>query len=779
MTLTKISKIKNYRIFRDFSWPTELHEFGRFNVIYGWNGAGKTTLSTIMRHLEKQQPVSEGQIEFSFGDRVVNARALGNEPVPNVRVFNRDFVGRAVFETSSAQLPPVYYFGEDSAEKQQRIETLTEELSIQRQLQQEQISNAKQASQALDNYCTEQAKGIRLMLTVAGGGTYNSYDARPFKQQVQQLSTLEVLPARLTTDERDAHMKMRESKALPALQEVAMRFPDLADLRARTEAVLRTSVVSTLLDDLVSDQAVSGWVGQGLVLHQGERLTNICRFCEQPLPPQRVARIEAHFNDEFKRLKQQIRGLLEEVEQAISFEKSLSVPPVEAMYETLKPEYTSALNELRKQSKTLHSALHALQHALIAKQEDPFKQIELTGWLKHVGQGDGFGHAILALLALVADGAPFLASFAGAQALTRLNATIAKHNNLTASFDVSIAEARDALAKDEVLAAYAGWSERSKAVSEAEASRDSARDEAEKIGTEIATLEAEIRQHHRPADELNAELAGYLGRSELKFVAEQNGYRIVRGEHPAMHLSDGERTAIAFMYFLKSLQGADFDIADGIIVIDDPVSSLDANSLFSAFGFMKERTAAAKQLFILTHNFAFFRQVRNWFDSLNKRERKEKPARFFALPPLLRDGQRSAGLGSLDALLTGFESEYHYLFKRVYELTRLAQGNGLEQYYGMPNMARRLLESFLAYRVPGHSGDLYKQLTALTGDVSMKTRVLRFLHTFSHGDAVAQPDHDPCILSETQAVLADVLELIKTNDRPHYEAMVALCAEQA
>ncbi|MDC7718633.1 AAA family ATPase [Vogesella sp. DC21W] len=780
MILSRIGKIKDYRIFRDFNWPADLHDFGQFNVIYGWNGAGKTTLSTILRHLEKRRPIVEGRIDFIFGDRVVNGTNLGTEPVPSVRVFNRDFVGRAVFESNDTHLPPVYYFGEDSVEKQQRIVVLRAQLNEQKTIETNQLSALRLSTQSLENFCTEQAKSIRLMLTVSGGGTYNNYDARSFKQQIQKLIGLATLPERLTEEERDTHLKMRESKALPALQEISVRFPDLVSLRTRTESLLRASVVSTVLDDLAADQAVASWVGEGLALHSGQRSIETCRFCDQPLPAKRITQIEAHFNDEFKRLKQQVSALLNEVEQASAFGNGFSAPPVEALYEALQDEYASALSELQKHSKTLQGALDALKHALLAKLEDPFKQIELSSWLQHVGQGGGLAQFVMALFAFAADGAPFVASFAGAKELKRLNATLAKHNLLTSSFDASVKAARDALAQDEVLAALEGWKEKSWSVAEGESVCDVARQKARELETEIAALEVEIRQHHRPADELNAELAGYLGRSELKLVAEHNGYRIVRNGHPAMHLSDGERTAVAFMYFLKSLQGTDFVLEDGIVVIDDPVSSLDSNSLFSAFGFLKERTASAKQLFILTHNFAFFRQVRNWFDSVNKwgRKRKgEKPARFFSLSPVLLDGQRAAKLETLDPFLTDFESEYHYLFKRVYDLTQLDQGDGLEQYYSMPNMARRLLEAFLAYRVPGYSGDLHKKLQLVAGDTGIKTRVLRFLHTFSHGDAVAQPDHDPSILAETQAVLKDVLQLISQNDQAHYEAMVRLLDE--
>src|SRR5690606_40846036 len=102
-----------------------------------------------------------------------------------------------------------------------------------------------------------------------------------------------------------------------------------------------------------------------------------------------------------------------------------------------------------------------------------------------------------------------------------------------------------------------------------------------------------------------------------------NGYALTRGGQPVSHLSEGERTAIAFLYFLKSLQDKTFDMKNGIVVIDDPVSSLDANALFSAFGYMKERTKEAGQLFIFTHSFAFFRNVKKWFHCLNKhRDRK-------------------------------------------------------------------------------------------------------------------------------------------------------------
>lgn len=44
---------------------------------------------------------------------------------------------------------------------------------------------------------------------------------------------------------------------------------------------------------------------------------------------------------------------------------------------------------------------------------------------------------------------------------------------------------------------------------------------------------------------------------------------------------------MALMYFLKTLKGADLDLPDGVVVIDDPVASLDANSLYNAFAYIQ------------------------------------------------------------------------------------------------------------------------------------------------------------------------------------------------
>ena len=210
------------------------------------------------------------------------------------------------------------------------------------------------------------------------------------------------------------------------------------------------------------------------------------------------------------------------------------------------------------------------------------------------------------------------------------------------------------------------------------------------------------------------------------------------------------------------------------MVLDDPVSSLDANALYLAFGYIRQRTQDAGQLFLLTHNFTLFRQVRNWFHHLpgqRKKDINQRPARFYMLDRVVDADPRRTALQRLDPLLERYESEYHYLFAYVHREAE-APHAGLERAYVLPNIARRLLEMFLAFRRPENAGELWQKLKDIEFDEAKKVRVLRFLHTHSHGDTIGEPEHDPSVLGEARSVLADVMQLIESQDPEHFKAMV-------
>lgn len=776
--ITRLSKAKGYRIFRDFSWPANgLPDFGRFNVIYGWNGTGKTSLSNIFRHAQQKQPLTEGQIEISIDQTRVVGENFSIAALPEIRTFNRDTVSRNIFETPNQQFPPVFYLGEDSVEKQKRIEHLKNELAIHVEAESKAERKRAEKTATLDALCADEARGIKNLLTVAGGGPYNNYNAGNFKTEIQTLASATSSPNVLTDAERQKLLATKESKAMDKLSEPAISFPDLTDLTKRAQAALSRSVVSAVIEDLADNPTVAAWVQSGLSLHKNHGAFDKCQFCNQTLPKQRVQQLEAHFNNEFHRFQAEIDRLIDEVRSAQNFSAALRAPHKEALYPSLREDYEKAASSLKLQANTVSHSLDALLRALQAKRNEPFKNFTLNHFFTSTTSDDKAISGVEGFFQIVIAGTTAISAVIGKTAYEKMRAIIAQHNLFTDSFDVEIKKARWQLAQHELLKALPEWKKRTKAVLAARENAENSREIARQIRDEIATLEVQVLQHRRPAEELNQEVSAYLGRDELQFEVEQNGYRITRGGQPAVHLSEGERTAIAFLYFLKSLQSTDFDLGKGIVVIDDPVSSLDANSLFSAFGFMKQRTSTAGQLFVLTHNFAFFRQVRNWYYNLpgqKKKDSDQQPARFYMLTSKFSDGNRSAVLEALDPFLHQYESEYHYLFKRVHEEAYKPGSPGLESYYAIPNIARRLLESFLAFRIPDKPGELFQKLESIEYDAAKKTRILRFLHTYSHFDQVSEPGHDLSVLSEAPAVLQDVLALIKHCDADHFSSMMEL-----
>lgn len=127
MTLQRISRITNQRVFRDFAWPADLPDFARFNLVYGWNGSGKTTLSSLLRRLETKTDITAGEADFICDGKVLSASSISaTQNVPSVRVFNQDFREANVLATTQ-KLKPIFFLGHDSVDKQQQIEQLTKD----------------------------------------------------------------------------------------------------------------------------------------------------------------------------------------------------------------------------------------------------------------------------------------------------------------------------------------------------------------------------------------------------------------------------------------------------------------------------------------------------------------------------------------------------------------------------------------------------------------------------------------------------------------------------
>ncbi|WP_165482564.1 AAA family ATPase [Legionella bozemanae] len=752
MVIDRINKIKSHRIFREFLWPQNLPNFKEKNLFYGWNGTGKSTLSNLFRSIEKRTVILEGEVEFHISGNKVDGSTLSKlQKLPPVRVFNKDFIADNVF-TSHGAVSPIFFLGEENIEKQKQVEKLKGDLELAKKKAYEKKTEKHQLEKVFDDFKKERSKSIKDLLSSSGGNNlYNNYDKRSFQIKCDELLNLtssEQKEKILGESDLDAQKKKKESSPLDKLPLIKFNYPDTQKLTNQVVALLKKTVVSSVIETLKNDQELSGWVKTGLAKHKKAH-SNDCLFCGQTLPDGRIRELDAHFNDEYNAFIAEIESHCSIVESAIDSLKSCPIPNRLALYDHLKNEFDAHCQDLTNEIYRVNEYLETLLTHLKDKAKKPFQSIE------------GSFDLVTGNVSVIFD----------------LNEVISKHNQETDDFQTAIIAARTAIEESVVVQSLVEYQQKKKAVNIAASDHQLTTDKIAALEKEIYDVEKDIEEHRRPANELNADIRSYLGRDELSFEIQGNGYQINRNGTPATNLSEGEKTAIAFLYFLKSLSDKSFSLKDGIVVIDDPVSSLDSNALFYAFGFMKERTKDAGQLFILTHNHSFFRQVKNWFNHLPNQNKKNvdlKPGRFYMLISNEDGGSRSSYITVLDRLLHEYESEYHYLFSLVFEAANYEKNEDLLKNYHLTNIARRLLEAFLAFRQPSKTGDLRQQLDLIDFDIAKKTRILRFLHTYSHAEQISDPEHDPSILIETKQVLNDLLCLIENEDKRHFDQMKEL-----
>ncbi|MEG2001353.1 MAG: AAA family ATPase, partial [Evtepia sp.] len=156
--------------------------------------------------------------------------------------------------------------------------------------------------------------------------------------------------------------------------------------------------------------------------------------------------------------------------------------------------------------------------------------------------------------------------------------------------------------------------------------------------SDAGTLETEMNHLNQQTvnttaakDSINKLLAaaGFQGFHLREKPSAQYVYELVRDDDKTAHgLSEGERNFIAFLYFYHMVIGSQSDdgkTTNKIVVIDDPVSSMDSSSMFTVASLIRDLIAICynnykmgehgnhhdhiKQFFCLTHNPYFFKEV--------------------------------------------------------------------------------------------------------------------------------------------------------------------------
>lgn len=152
---------------------------------------------------------------------------------------------------------------------------------------------------------------------------------------------------------------------------------------------------------------------------------------------------------------------------------------------------------------------------------------------------------------------------------------------------------------------------------------DQVTEESRKEGTTTDQDEEKISRVKPILDSINETLRlnGFTGFSIQPSTEKHGEFQIQRedGSYVSDTLSEGEATIITFLYFLQIVEGfIGGDSSDGpkIVVIDDPICSLDYASIELVSSLTNDLIEKARkglngieQVFVLTHNTSFHKQV--------------------------------------------------------------------------------------------------------------------------------------------------------------------------
>lgn len=745
--ITRIKRIRNLGLFTKFDWSDDLEDFRRFNLIYGWNGCGKTTLSKLFAALELGRSPEFDDLEYE----VVTASRSWKQVescTEMIRVFNRDYVVANVESIGGPNA--IFILGEENKQLSDQIESDQEELSRRSSALAVTKTEIQRLRDRRGEIFTDVARTISQNVSGESTRNYRRPNAETDFQKITEKSILEedaLMACRATIGQK-------QLGSLPKLLVPPNFDSQLREIEIEVKKILGTVISAVPIQRLTENQDIADWVEKGVEIHQKHE-SETCEYCANKISPDRTAELEAHFNAADAKLKGEITDQISVVNDRMETVRNLKVRESSNLYDELQAGYETTAAELVEAQSELLAQLEVVVDLLKEKRTKTGKKVEMSSAIDDAGLLD---------------------------ALKKTNAAIDVHNAKTSEFEGEKDEARSALKQhylseivDDVKSIDAKIVDQvsvAKKIEEGDVSKG------EDVGlaalrSRITENKAVISSSHKACAELNDKLARFLGRDEIAFEVSGDGYVIKRHGTIAKSLSEGEKTAIAFVYFIVQLSDQDFDLSKGIVVIDDPVSSLDSNSLFQAFAFLKESVAGAKQVFVLTHNFEFMRLVKNWFFHV-KKVGGVKQQSFYMIKNRQDGNLRTAYLAALDRLLMEYESEYHYLFSLLIDFS---EDGMLESIYLFPNIGRKVLETFLAFKVPTLE-NMDEKMKHLDFPEMEKSAIIRFVNTHSHanrGDGVI--GFDLSLTNGGQQAILSLLSLIEKVDVTHYESMVKTCGK--
>ena len=776
MVLIKsIKEIKQFGVYKEFKWNDSIPIFKRFNLIYGWNGTGKTTISRIFSSIEHKEvyedyACDDGEFNLELDDKTKIKSKKLNESTLSIKVFNADFVKENIFfDDENKSCNPIIYISEEEIKAKKELEDLNQGLpSIIKDLEVIRTKlNSKEKEE--DTFRTDVAKQIKLLLADRLTGTkYSSYNKTSAKIKIESvgLNKLKIQ----SSENFERLKKIKESEVLPKLPNILeevfkfcyedFEIKKLSELYGIITPILSKKIVAETITKLKKDSKLNIWVKEGLKLHQDNNENNTCLFCNNPITGDLISKLSKHFSEDYEEIQQTIKKVIDLI-NLIDIQFNLEC---DQFHIDLREEFKIINNKKIAFISESNDWLSNVKLKLTNKSNNPFDIIDLPN------KPNKLDSDFLIIL-------------------NKFNQLIALHNKKVENHETEIEESKEEL-EIHLLAEAVKEQKYSNILTEIKMLKlyqEKKKDIVDDKKSRIEELDKITSDTGKAINEINEYLEKTLGSKEIQLSLNSSTkqYSIQRSGVVATNLSEGEKTAIAFAYFLTRLYEKNFELKNSIIFIDDPISSFDSGKIYHCYSLIKNLFNDVNQLFISTHSFEFFNLMKYWFIQKNSKVSKKNkleeditkhkalPSEFYMVNKRLIDENKFNGnIEELDKTLKKFNSEYHYLFFLLNQFIK-KEDKEYSDYYLISNIGRRFLEAFLGFKIP-HTGDIKSKLDSLSieGINSVdKDKIYKLINENSHHDsghnALEHKDESEC----TTAVQL-ILDLVEKIDLEHYKILL-------
>lgn len=756
--------IENFGSYKNYKWCNFLNNdngyFNNVNIIYGRNYSGKTTLSRLLRMIENRELHNDYKnAKFSI-DTIYEENHYNQNNITKMNskeqifVYNTDFIKDNLqwLVTDQGTISSFAILGKENIELKEKVNLIEEEILI----GEVDLRNAENKYDVQKNLESKLKKEIEDSLTNNARLIRNNpqwYDNPNYKRNNLEKDMKKSILKSISPQEKENYLSMLKEDSKTHINTNNLSSFDIVDsveINSINLLLKKKIKISNVIKELVENNILQDWIKEGYILHKNKE--EYCKFCNNKIEKDIFTKLESHFSKESQ-------NLIKEIDEKIIALKKIQEEKI--LFKEKKLFYLEFQNDIEQLNQDIKNIID-----------------EQKNWIESIiNQLDIRRKNIFTPLNEVSN----YTGTKNEKNTKKLISLIDKSNKKSKNIDSEQRRIKEILKENKVLEIKNSINYDSKLKL-----LNSEKSKTIKLYEELQILlnkkDEQILLKKKYLNELSAEentrrlinqyLTVFFSKTQIAIEIHdedsQKFFKIVREGKVALNLSEGERRIISFCYFLAKINDAlkeEKSDENLILYIDDPISSLDNNHIFTIFSLINEliiKKGKYKQLFISTHSLEFLRYLKRLSieDKLTNHYYIEREIRE-------KDNDSKSNFTIMPKHLKTYTTEFHHLFKEIYQFHTSNESypnrvhHSYTTHYNLPNNIRKFLEIYLFYKFPSDE-ILTKKVERFFGD-SYPTLLNRIINEYSHLTSLER-GYIPFEIAELKQCVNVLIETMEKKD---------------